>query len=349
MKTMFVAKHQTLSQTVLSGWVALCLSCLFLSGCDRSGKRLVEKPVSNPLVQKKPKIVKGHLLAGSKKALLRSAQLSPADATYILKGFLYKATASYRLTRGRRVVKLKEKLRLAQGAKGDFHLTLTNSRNKGYEVIWTNKVLYQRMRYRPYRITSHNTADAFRWQQRSFGRWRSIVEIFGSQLALSRMGTGRQMGRNCNRYQITLYRDPQKPLKLKKGTAWKGPVPDLTRGAAAKKARTPLAAQGELCVDEATGLPLKVSFQGRYRIGTLKDVAVASIRLYAEFITRRDVALAPPEKVVEVKREIDAHDAFARKKPTFMLPPPSAEDLKRKRRRRRRRQRRQRRRRRRRR
>lgn len=338
MKMMFDRKRPSLLWMVTSRWAALGLGWLILVGCDRSGQRLKEKAIPNPLVQSKPQTVKGDSLERSKQALKRSAKLGPAAAAHILQGFHYKATATYKFKKDTRTLELVETLNLAQDAKGDFHLTLNNNQKKGYEVIWSNKTLYQRMRHRPFRVTSHNAGDARRWQMRSFGRWRSIVMLFGAQMGLTKQGLRQHMGRTCQRYEISLLGDPQKPLKFKEGTAWKGPAPDHTRGAAAKKTRTPLAAKGELWVDTKTGLPLKVKFRGRYRIGTAKDNAVGTIELKASFNARSGV-VEKPKEVSVVKREIDAHDAFGRKKPTFMLPPPSLEEQRKRRRRRRRRRR----------
>ncbi|TNE47535.1 MAG: hypothetical protein EP343_19370 [Deltaproteobacteria bacterium] len=321
--------------------IGLCVVSLW--GCDRTGQRLEENPPPNPLVTKKVKGTEGHLLSGSKKALVRSAHLSAADAAKILKGFSYTAKANYVYKKGEKTLKLRETIQMEQMATGAYRLKVTNNRQKGYEVVWTNKTLYQKMRNRPFRVISNDIDDAYRWQQRAIGRWRSIVGIFGKYLALTQGGGTNLAGRSCYKYQIAMTKEVQDMPKTPEGTAWAGKVPDHTRGDAAKKPRLPESARGTLWVDQETGLPLKVVFKGRYTIGGSKEKMSATLNLEATYKRPTSSSIAPPAKVVAVNREVDAYDPFQRKKPGFLLPPP--EDKKagktktRKRRRRRRRRR----------
>lgn len=317
----------------------LCFGLVALTGCDRSGKRLKENPPPNPLVTKKVDGTQGHLLAGSKKALLKSANLKAADATAILKGFNYTAKAKYVFKKGDKTLTLNEQVKLKQAANGSFHLTLTNNRQKGYEVIWTDKTLYQKMRHRPYRVVSKNIDDAHRWQQRAIGRWRSIVGIFGPYLALTQGGGTNLSGRSVYKYQIALTKEIQEMPKQKEGTAWAGKVPDATRGAAAKKPRIPMSARGQLWVDQESGLPLKVVFRGKYSIGGGKQRAIASLSLNATFSRPTSTSIEEPDddEIAAVGREVDAYDPFHRKKPGFLQPPPEDLNKKAKRKRRKRR------------
>lgn len=309
--------------------VFLVWSLFVLAGCDRSGQRLQEKAPPNPLVQQAPKGVEAHLVTGNKQALWQSAKLDAADAAHILKGFLYTAKASYQYVKSDKTLSLQEKIRLQQTEQGAFHLTVENDRQKGYEVVWVNQTLYQKMRHRPFRVISRNVEDARRWQQRGVGRWRGIVQLFGPYLALSQAGNKQEMGRSALTYQLALLQSAQ-PLSQKpeEGTAWAGVVPDHTRGMAAKIPRRPLSIQGEVTVDQSTGLVLQVNVTGRYQVGEGKDKVIATLTLQAQYQPNPEPSILPPKQVVLVQHEVDAHDPFARKKPAFFQPPPGEGDNK---------------------
>lgn len=326
MKTNFgLFRPQTSGSFLSIVWLVM-VALTSMIGCDRAGQRLKENPPPNPLVQQKPQTVEAHLVAGKKEALWQSAKLDAADAAHILKGFVYKEQATYHYVKTDKTLRLQENVVLRQTEQGAFHLTVNNDQQKGYEVIWTNQTLYQRMRHRPFRIISRNVEDARRWQQRGVGRWRSIVHLFGPYLALSQAGESREMGRSGQKYQLALLQSPQ-PFKLEQeGTAWAGPVPDPTRGTAAKLPRRPVSVQGDITLDPTTGLVLRVHFSGQYQVGDGKDKATATITLQSHYQPNQDSTIAPPPQVVDVQQEVDAHDPFARKKPAFFQPPPGEED-----------------------
>jgi hypothetical protein len=303
-------------------WILIC--CLFLcaTACDRSGHKLEESDPVNPIINRQVKGVQGHLLAGNPDAILHSAKLDAADAASILKGFHYQASATYVYKRGQQTLKLSETVRLDQTPEGPYHLVVNNSQNKGYEVIWTQNNLYQRTRFRPFRITSQDVIDARRWQERGFGRWRAIVGLFGGRILLAHIGDEKCLGRKCYRYQIALSKTASKQMPQTEGTAWSGAVPEQTRGNAAALPRIPTAATGDIWIDSQTGLPLKIDFRGTYNIGEDQAQTTAQIELKASFNSPKLTAVAVPKQIVTVTREQEPLDPFARKRPAFLLPPP---------------------------
>lgn len=339
-----MSKHHAPSKTKWTQllWLSPIMLTLIggITGCERSGKRVKMSKPPNPLVTARNQPVKGDRLSGSRDALVRSAQLTVSDAVATLGGFVYQANATYRYKRGTKSLKLVQTYRLEQRKNGVFrsHVTSKGKQGKkGYEVIWLNQALYQRERLRPFRIISKEVKEAHRWQRRGYGRWRSIVGLFGPRLALSQNGSGQHLQRNTTRYSIALHRTPQ-PIKLPKyGTAWDGPVPNSTRGSAAKYKRTLRQASGTVEVDQKSGLVLKVNFKGSYQIGEGKDTTIANITLNASFVSTGDPDINVPKQVTSIKREPDPLDPFQGKMaPSYMLPPPSLDDKKKKRRRRRR-------------
>jgi len=322
--------------------VAGCVLTLVggLWGCERSGQRVKMDKPPNPLTTQRHKPVSGDKLAASRKALVLAAQRNGADAAPTLGGYTYNANATYSYKKADRTVVLKEKFTLEQRADGAFRIRLTNNRNKGYEVRWVGDALYQKERYRPFREISREVAVASRWQRRGFGRWRAMVGLFGKQLVLSKIGTAQHLQRTCVRYRITLGDEAQKLSGLPSGSAWEGPVPNSTRGAAARLQRTLLSAKGRVWIDQRSGIALKVDFTGSYRLGKGKQKTLARITLRASFASLGDPKIKAPAKVVAIKREPDPKDPFAgNDKPGFFQNPPDPRNAKKKRSKRRRRKR----------
>lgn len=327
-------------QTVLPWFLRLSLFGMMFTlaagtmGCERSGKRVKMSKPPNPLVTQRNPKVKGEQLAGNRKAMIRSAQLKASDAASILGGFTYKARSTYIYKKGSRTLRLTRIYTLQQRANGDFRAHLENNRDKGFEVRWINHALYQRDRYRPFRIVSREIAIAHRWQRRGYGQWRSIVGLFGTRLALAQAGQKQIHGRTALQYRMALHGDVQKIQLPKEGTAWDGPVPNSTRGAAAKHKRRLLTASGNVWIDQDSGLALQVAFTGRYSIGEGKDAATATLRIQASFSSLGDPTVDVPQKSVLIGREPDPKDPFAgNKAPSYMQPPPRDTPKKRRRRR----------------
>ncbi len=299
-------------------------SSLFFSSCERGKNRLEERPIPNPLIRESPQFVRGDSLAGNFSNLLKSARLVAADAGKILKAFVFSGEADYSYRKGEKEIVLKEKFSLRQNSKGEYHFLLQNNRDKGVEVIWTGGNLYFRWRYRPFRIVSKNPDDAAKWQKLAVGRWRAAVELFGPSLMLAQVRTAQYIGREAVVYQIALSKAPaDSGEKLPLGTAWEGPVGDVGRGDASKLPRIPLSASGQVWVDLETGLPLKVRFTGRYKIGRGKSSALAEMKLNLRYKPLSQQTIDPPKEIANISQAQDPLDPFAgRKKPFFLLAPP---------------------------
>ncbi len=292
-----------------------------LVGCRKGSPELGAKEAPNPLVAKQVAGISGTQIARNAAEMLKGASIDPAVINKAMGGFVYQASSSYASTRKTRTVKFNEKVKLTQHPEGPFHILVNNDQQKSAEVIWHTEKLYWRGKGRPFRVTSEDVEMARRWQIRSYGQWRALVAIFGESIQLEDQGEEQVAGRTCRAYRITLRSVTDASLpEIPEGTAWSGKLPEHTRGKAANKPRLPSQASGTLCADTQLGFPLKVKFQGRYRVG--KDEADIAVTLDASFSRASSEEIKPPKTVVTVSREPDPLDAFAKKKPTFFLEPP---------------------------
>lgn len=300
----------------------VCLAFFALIGCRKKSPNLGAKEAPNPLVAKKLSGVSGAQVGRNAAMLMQGASVDPAVINKAMGGFVYEAKATYASTRKQRTVKFGEKVKIQQHPSGHLHILITNDQQKSAEVIWHNEKLYWRGKGRPFRITSDNVDDARRWQLKSYGRWRALVEIFGESIQLEDQGEEQVAGRSCRKYSISLRSMTDTSLqKLPEGTAWAGRLPEHTRGKAANKQRQPSQASGTICADLELGFPLKIKFRGAYRVGN-KEASVA-VTLDASFLRSGAETIKPPAKIVTVSRETEPLDAFGKKKPSFFQEPPA--------------------------
>lgn len=315
-----------MTMTVRHWSLLLAFLTMTLAGCDRQGTVLKKGETPNPLVARKVAPVPAQNL--DKLVLLRkSTRFSVSEMVKVLGGFRYKATSRYTLKRGKKVVKLNEVYTLEQNSSGAFRAAISNEHKKGYTVVWNGKSLYWRARYRPFRKISEDAMKALRWQQRGYGRWRSIVSIFGERLDVARNGSGSQAGRSCLKYTVRLKSTAVKAPPVPKGTVWQGRLPDLTRGKAAKKKRIPTSARGSFCVT-SKGMILRADFTGSYVIG--KSGATMTMVLKSGMTAFGNPAVAVPAKLADIQREPVPLDPFATKKnrPFYFQPPPKERKVK---------------------
>lgn len=307
---------------VVCSWMVGALLLSYLAGCRKGSPELGAKEAPNPLVAKQLTGISGTQVARNAAEMLKGASVDPAVINKAMGGFVYQATSSYSSTRKSRTVKFSEKVHITQHPEGPFHLLMNNDQQKSAEVIWHAEKLYWRGKGRPFRVTSEDVEMARRWQVRSHGQWRALVAIFGESIQLEDQGEEQVAGRTCRAYRITLRSVTDASLpEIPEGTAWSGKLPEHTRGKAANKPRLPSQASGTLCADLQLGFPLKIKFQGRYRVG--KDEADVVVTLDASFSLASSEPIKPPKAVVTVSREPEPLDAFAKKKPTFFLEPPA--------------------------
>lgn len=300
------------------------------TACDRTGSKLQEKAPPNPLIAKKNKPVQGASLAAKKKLLYKSASFQLSDAANWLGGFRFQATSVYRFKRRSKVLRLKETYKISQRTSGDFRTYLKNSKGRGYEVVWAEHKLYVRFFPKAFRMMSKDIHHAYRWQRRGYGQWRALVGLFGPHMVLKSEGAVSLLSRSCIRYRIGFSSTPDSSRFEKEGSAWGGVVPNRTRGAASKLPRVPKSGKGRLWIDQQTGLVMKVVFEGSYKIG---GKATAKVSLKAAFVSRGNPNIVIPTKVLRLKREPDALNPFAHRKPSYFQDPPQKRKKRKKRRR----------------
>jgi len=129
----------------------------------------------------------------------------------------------------------------------------------GKEIVYAGGMTYARGRFAPFRErpTDHGR-DARRFRDESFALLGDLARLCGPSLQLTPAGLATHLGRTGRRFTVGLAAAPAAaPPADGRAFGGGGVDPDTKRHLAFLEGRQPLAARGELLLDEATGVLLK--------------------------------------------------------------------------------------------
>lgn len=170
--------------------------------------------------------------------------------------------------------------RLRQLASGEFEIRADVDPGRGpgsetgRQIVFAGGTTYARALPAPYRVRPTDRGrDARRYRDESFGVAASIAALYGDALRVEPAGDATLLGRPARRYRLSFARAPAAaaPAAVPASAAPRGvtapePDQDTARRRAFLEGRVPLAADGELVVDAATGLPLRVRLAGAFGV-----------------------------------------------------------------------------------
>ena len=237
-----------------------------------------------------------------------------------------------------------ERHRVRQLATGEFEVQADvdpgqgPGSDTGKRVIWAKGATYARSRYaasgawreRP----TDRGRDARRFRDESFGVAGDVAALLGPALVLRPAGETVVLGRPARRFSFLLERESfaAGPRRLGTGHRDGRPDEDTARRLAFLDGRLPSAAEGEMVVDAATGVPLDVRLRAVFRVtgdaAARVDVDVSSrmtaIGAAVPPVEPPTRALPDERKPRGVARALEA--AGLRKKKAPAEPPPEPAD-----------------------
>jgi hypothetical protein len=207
-------------------------------------------------------------------------------------------------------VRLTEQHRVRQSATGEFEVRALldpgqgPSATTGKQVVYAGGTTYARALPAPFRARPTDRGrDARRFREESFGMGRALADLAGPGLTFRPAGTARVLGREAQRFQVSLQpAPPPPPPQVAPGT--QASDPDTARRLAFLRGRQATAASGELFLDSATGAPLRLRLTAAFAAPEPKGPAVA-VDLAAEVKTLGGevLAIAPPEGALPDERK----------------------------------------------
>lgn len=249
--------------------------------------------------------------------------LGPDDVAARLGSFEWTATVEWTVERqgeqARRVHAV-EHHRVRQTATGEFEVHadldpgLEPGSDTGKEVAWTGGVTYARARYAPWRErpTDHGR-DARRYRDDSFLAPRAVARLVGPALELRAAGDADVLRRPARRIALSLARGVS-PAPAPTRPAEPAPDEDTKRRRAFLDGLRPQTASGELLLDAASGVPLRVKLSATFTVEG-DPAARASVEVIAQVkavgadvaaVTAPKAALPDERKAAGVAKALEA-------------------------------------------
>lgn len=185
-------------------------------------------------------------------------------------------------------VRAVERHRVRQSAGGDLEVSvdldpgLGPGSETGRDLVLADGETYARAEHAPWRERPTDRGrDARRFRDESLGLARAVARLYGDALVAAPAGEAKVLGRAARRFTLSLARDAAAPPSAARPAG--APAPDDATAARLRflEGRIPLAAEGELVLDAATGAPLRVRIAGTFGVKDAPDVR-ATVELLAQ-------------------------------------------------------------------
>lgn len=246
---------------------------------------------------------------------MEKAQLLGSSAVAARLGsFRFAGSTEYRATRGKRQVRLSEKLQWHQGPKGEFHTLEENSRGHGVETWWTGSKFYLRRRFGTARERPVEGREYLEFRDAVWSAWAAAYRIFKGQLRFTEAESVELGGRRATRFEIALSEGPLTHIaETLKPQPEKIDLGDLKVATASRRswrrAARPVAAHGTLDLDAQSAVPLAVDFRGRLQLRDEEAPAELAVRVQFRIDAVGSApAVGPPEgaELEPVMRKVDS-------------------------------------------
>jgi hypothetical protein len=292
---------------------ALALACT--DAADKAAKARVfspEEPAEELLRAREPIAV--DRLAQDPAVLARVVAMDRMEATRRLGAHRALTTVRFTTRRGDRAVGLSERHELATDASGQFRAVSTNDQDTGLEVVFAGGRAYVKSRYGPFRTRRMDRAEHDAWRNRATPALGTLAALAAGRLTVSapepvpgaraahrfKLGLGEARGapaaaKSLPPPQYGTHKAPgdEKPRP--------GPDPDTALRLAFAEKRQVTLLEGDLVVDDATGVVL--ASKGKMRLSVPGEGEAAALELDYAFEVTPDasVSVEAPSEVAPAR------------------------------------------------
>ena len=299
-----------------------------LPGCHDPRERAAKARIFSP--EDPPKVVASaaerlspEQLGDDARLAQRVLTMGAAEMAERLGAHRFDATVSFDWsTPSQAPVKLNETRLLEAGARGldgDFHARVDNSQELGLEVIRINGEVYARNRFGKFRLRRRDRGMAERTREDVVAPLRELDSLFDKRFRLLPQGTVTYEGRPALRYEVSLQAASLKeaPASLPAPVRPRGGVDETTRRRLAFLAsKHPHSLKGELLVDQATGVVVRATLDGRLEVPSAGTARPAALRVQLEQrisrIGQSPSLKAPAGALPDVDKPLGIADALDR-------------------------------------
>jgi hypothetical protein len=215
-------------------------------------------------------------------------------------------------------VRSAEKTKLVQSSEGDFAVDTMSGDDRTMSLAYVNEIFFLKNGNGRWRVSRDPSGERNAYRDDALAVWSSFYDLVSHALVVERTGATTVGGRNAVAYALKLTDDAGAAVALGK-TVTDGPPPPvpgdgpdagvLPRIAErvskwAQRAK-PAGGSGTFVVDEATGVPLAIDFEGALVVGDGNDPARLTVRLHRAIteIGKPQTVNAPPDAIEEIVRK----------------------------------------------
>jgi hypothetical protein len=314
--------------------VLLCLAAGAVTGAtacsscqdprDRAAKKRIFSPEDPPkVVASAQEKLAAEQLGDDARLAERVLTMGAAEMAERLGAHRFNATVSFDWGAGAATpVKLTESRLLeadSRGVNGDFHAKVDNNQDLGLEVIRVDGQVYARNRFGKFRLRRRDRGIAERTREDVVAPLREIDTLFDRRLKLAPLGTVTFEGRPAFRYEVQMASAaPREPaLALPPPAQAKGGADETTRRRLAFLTdKRPRSMKGEVLVDQATGVVLRASLDGRLEVPAEAGARPAVLRVTLDAkvsrIGQAPLLKAPPGALPDADKPGGIADALDR-------------------------------------
>lgn len=256
----------------LKRFLTLTAALVLVASCtdsvDKAAKKRIFSPEDPPqVIASASEKLPPEDVADNPRVARRILGMSASEAVERLGAHTFTATVNFEWLLGERTIKLTETRKLlsaAGGVSGDFHGTLENSRDQGFEVMRVATQVLAKDRYGKFRERKRDRGIAERAREELHAVIAEFDAIFKGRMKLQPQGTATYDGRTVWKYVASLGPETPKAEKaLPPPPAPKDGVDEDTRlRQQFVEQSKPASISGEVLVDLETSVVLKARLDG---------------------------------------------------------------------------------------
>lgn len=256
----------------------------------------------------------------------RVTHMSGSEIAVRLQSFTWTSEGSLSFGRGEAGVKSSEKTTLLQASSGDFSISTTTGDGSEQKLAYVNDVFFLKNGNGQWRISRDPAGERNTYRTDALAVWRSFYDLVQHTLVVERTGAATHDGRSVVGYRLSvpdqgaLARDegaavtdgPPPPIEVPDAGFQPAPEDEDVRRKRiasrvekwAKRAK-PAGGGGRMLVDEATGVPLLVEFEGKLLVGDGKAPAELNVKLKQSItgVGKDPKVSAPKDAIAEITRK----------------------------------------------
>ena len=264
--------------------------------------------------------------------LARVVKMDGSEVASRLGSFSYTSSGEFSFGReGGAGIKAAENTTLVQSDNGDFSIDVVTGDGSEQRLAYVNEIFFLKNGNGAWRISRDPSGERNTYRSDALAVWASFYELVGHALVVERTGATTYQGRGAIGYRIGLPDETAQAVAAGAGVT-DGPLPPVTvpgvdgapdttveapededvhrkriAGRVTKWAERskPAGGKGAFVVDEATGVLLKIDFDGALVVGDGKVPAKMTVKLNAAMkdIGKAQTVRAPQDAINEIVRK----------------------------------------------